>query len=99
MKIEKMFNVRLSQKEVEQAILDYLKNTLPEPYYSHIKDHGFMIDFNEDEYVLIIDGLYSTYDPLERRVQGQKSGIKIKVPEVTHDPLECRVQGRKSVGC
>jgi hypothetical protein len=56
MKIEKLIQITLTDKEIQEAILDYISKTAPKKHYDHMKNNAFMIDCKDGEFIICIDG-------------------------------------------
>lgn len=60
--IEKMSNVVFTEEEVLEALMDYLAKKFadkPEQMYllEHVQETASCLDFNGDDFTLLIDGL------------------------------------------
>jgi len=54
--IGKILNIRLTEKEMKSALLDYFRKYLPVDYYNHLRYNNFMIDCDNNSYVICVDG-------------------------------------------
>jgi len=68
MKVDKMFHIRLTECEVQTAILNYLtaSKIIDKSYLEHPLGNSWCIDTVDDEFALVVNGSVecSAEDPL-----------------------------------
>ena len=72
MKIEKMFNVVLSEDEMKDAVLSYLSGRIPSNYLTHMSSNHISIDFGADGFIICVDGVLPEEDYEEYKLEESK---------------------------
>lgn len=58
MKIEKMINIKFTESEIKEAMLDWLEKNINHTYYNHVKDNidNSCTDTEDGQIVLVVNG-------------------------------------------
>jgi len=58
MKIEKMINIKFTEHEIKEAILNWLEKNISQTYYNHVRDNlnDSCTDTEDGQIVLVVNG-------------------------------------------